>query len=129
MGVPCAMDVMLIECRLCATRCQDLILRKQGVPPRVEQQLSYHKMHLVFNVQRIHHSYQLVFSQSVRVLSLDELNESIHWLICTKNAYLTWVEELSSLHFQLYRMLRLRCRFVWEKGIEPDLASSCIPIR
>ena len=129
MGVPCAMDVMIMECRLCATRCQNLSLRKQCVPPRVEQQLPYHKMHLVFNVQRIYHSYQPVFSQSVRVLSLDEFNDSIQWLICTKNAYLIWVEELRRLHRQLYRMLRLRCIFVWEKGIEPDLASSCIPIK
>ena len=106
MRVPCMIDVMLIECRLCATRCQDLSLRKHGITPRVDQQLPYHKMHLVFNVQRIRHSYQLVFSQSVSVLSLEEFDENIEWPICTKNAYLTWVEELSRLHRQLHRMLR-----------------------
>ena len=56
MGVPRALDVMLIECRLCATRCQDLCLRKDGGPPRVAQQLAYHNMHLVFDVQHTHHS-------------------------------------------------------------------------
>ncbi|KAL8577546.1 hypothetical protein ACOMHN_044226 [Nucella lapillus] len=104
MGVPCALDVMLIECRLCATRCEDLSLRKHSGPPRVEQQLPHHKMQLVFNVQRTHHSYELVFSQSVRVLPLDEFDESIQWLICTKNADLTFVKELSRLHRQLHRM-------------------------
>ena len=90
---------------MCTTRWQDISLRKYSGPSSAKQQLPYHKMHFVFNVQRTYHIYQLVFSQSVRVLSLNKFDESIQWLICTKNADLAWVDELSRLHRQLHRVL------------------------
>ena len=43
-------------------------------------------MHLVFDVQRAHDNNQLVFSQCVGKLPLNELDDCIQWLVCTEDS-------------------------------------------